>query len=376
MTVPDCDWSAFPKTLALLEEGRTAGLHSGAQLYVRHGKALLFSSAWGVAREGLPMRTDTLMTWLSCSKPVAALAVGRLLEEKQVALDQPVTTWITEFGQNGKEAITLKHLLTHTCGFRSADTMWNRNTWEENVERACAAPLEPGWVPGGTAGYQISASWFILGEIVARLTGQSYASWVRQEIFRPLGMDDCSFEMAPALYRDYEAAGRIGWLHNTALGRNEPHRFWDSEEGYGRCWPGSSGHGPMEQLALLYEMLAGGGTLNGVRILRPETVALLTARYRVGLYDQTFKHTLDWGLGIIVDSKKYETEENPVPYGFGRHASERTFGHSGAQSSCAFHDPEHDLVAAWIVNGMPGELPHRPRARALNSAIYEDLKLA
>ncbi|HEY8965699.1 MAG TPA: serine hydrolase domain-containing protein [Candidatus Methylacidiphilales bacterium] len=370
------DWSRFPRTLALIEGGGARGLHSGAQLHVRHGKTLLFSAAWGEAREGLPMRTDTLMTWLSSSKPVAAVAIGRLWEEKRLALDQKVSELIPEFAQGSKDAITVEHLLTHTCGFRSADAMWNRNPWAENVARACAAPLEPGWVPGETAGYQLSASWFVLGEIVARLTGQPFAAWVRQEIFLPLGMNDCALELSAARYRDYEEAGRIGWLHSTALGRNEPHRFWDSAEGYALCWPGSSGHGPMAQLALLYEMLAAGGTHNGARILRAETVAELTRRRRVGLFDKTFRHTLDWGLGLIVDSKQYETEENPVPYGFGKHASERTFGHSGAQSSCAFHDPEHDLVAAWIVNGMAGDEAHRPRARGINSAIYEDLGLA
>ncbi len=203
--LPSTDWSAFPKTLRLLEEGRDAGHHTGAQLHVRHGKNLLFSGAWGEAREGLSMRPDTLMTWLSCSKPIAALAVGRLLEERQLALDQRVVEWIPEFGQHGKEGITLLHLLTHTCGFRNADAMWNRHTWEENIERICAAPLEKDWVPGQTAGYQLSASWFVLGEIVYRITNLPYATWVRHEIFQPLGMNDCYFQMPGALYREYNA---------------------------------------------------------------------------------------------------------------------------------------------------------------------------
>jgi CubicO group peptidase (beta-lactamase class C family) len=65
-----------------------------------------------------------------------------------------------------------------------------------------------------------------------------------------------------------------------------------------------------------------------------------------------------------------------VPYGYGRHCSEETFGHSGCQSSAAFADPMYGLVAAWVFNGMPGERLHQQRAREVNTMIYEDLDLA
>ena len=100
----------------------------------------------------------------------------------------------------------------------------------------------------------------------------------------------------------------------------------------------------------------------------------LTARQRIGLFDHTFQHTLDLGLGFIVDSNRHGA--GTVPYGYGRHASEATFGHSGSQSSCAFADPEHQLVVAWHCNGQPGEPRHQKRAREINSMIYEELGLA
>ena len=62
-----------------------------------------------------------------------------------------------------------------------------------------------------------------------------------------------------------------------------------------------------------------------------------------------------------------------MPYSFGERASRRAFGHSGVQSSCAFADPEHGLVIAWLCNGMPGEGKHQPRQRAINDAIYADV---
>jgi CubicO group peptidase (beta-lactamase class C family) len=65
-----------------------------------------------------------------------------------------------------------------------------------------------------------------------------------------------------------------------------------------------------------------------------------------------------------------------MPYGYGKYASAKTFGHSGSKSSCAFCDPDHQLVVAWVCNGMPEESKHQARQRAINEAIYEDLNLA
>ena len=120
-------------------------------------------------------------------------------------------------------------------------------------------------------------------------------------------------------------------------------------------------------------MLVGRGTWNGVQILRPESVDLLTSRQRVGMFDQTFRHKIDWGLGFIVNSAKYG--EQTVPYGFGRHASPRAFGHGGMQSSVGFGDPEFGLAGAVIFNGAPGEARHTKRIRLLMTALYEDLGL-
>jgi CubicO group peptidase (beta-lactamase class C family) len=118
-------------------------------------------------------------------------------------------------------------------------------------------------------------------------------------------------------------------------------------------------------------MLLNGGKLDGTRVLKPETTAHLVRPQRVGMYDHTFRHVMDWGLGLIVNSNRYGADT--VPYGYGRHASPSTFGHSGAQTSCGFADPEHDLVVAWVCNGAPGEPAHQARQRALNTAIYRDL---
>jgi hypothetical protein len=100
----------------------------------------------------------------------------------------------------------------------------------------------------------------------------------------------------------------------------------------------------------------------------------MTARQRVGLFDETFKHDMDWGLGMIPNNRRYGVET--VPYGYGRYASDDSFGHSGSQSSVAFADSRRGLVVAVVLNGTCGERQHQPRMRAVVEAIYEDLGLA
>jgi CubicO group peptidase (beta-lactamase class C family) len=132
----------------------------------------------------------------------------------------------------------------------------------------------------------------------------------------------------------------------------------------------------MRALGRFYEMLLAHGSLGdagGSRLLSPQAVEALTARHRAGIQDNTFKHVLDWGLGIIVNSSQYGAET--VPYGYGHHASPRTFGHSGYRSSTGFADPENGLVVALIFNGTPANDRHERRIRAVLDALYEDLGL-
>jgi len=358
-------------TLELVHAGIAQGFHTGAQIYVsRHGQPA-HDLALGEAAPGRAMTTDTLMLWMSSSKPVAAVAIAQLVERGLLGFDARVAEFIPEFAAAGKADITIKHILTHTAGFRWLDTGWPDAPWDDVITRICAMPLEPNWIPGLRAGYHIETSWFILGELIRRLDGRSYDRYVRDAIFGPLDMADSWVGMPIERYRAYN--GRIGIMYNTAQGQCAPTGF-DTEAACAACRPGGGGRGPIRELGHFYEMLLNGGSRGDIRILRPETVTLLTARHRVGMMDETFQHRMDWGLGFIPNSNQYGPQT--VPYGYGLHASPMAFGHSGAQSSTGFADPAHGLVATVVFNGMPGEPKHNRRIRRLLTALYEDLNLA
>jgi CubicO group peptidase (beta-lactamase class C family) len=99
-------------------------------------------------------------------------------------------------------------------------------------------------------------------------------------------------------------------------------------------------------------------------------VAELVQPQRVGMFDQTLMHQVDLGLGFLLESSKYGPN---VPYGYGPHASPRTYGHGGAQCAQGYCDPEAGLVVAYVFNGRPGEAQHQRRALALNTTLYEAL---
>ena len=399
----------LPRTRAALQRGIEQGLHPAAQLFVsRHGETVA-ELALGEARPGVPMREDTLVLWLSSSKPVAAVAIAQLWERGLLGLDDRIAQHMPEFAQNGKDAITIRHALTHTGGFRLPQVGWPVVDWDETIARVCAARLEPRWVPGEKAGYHMASSWFALGEVVRRLDGRPFADYVREEVFLPLGMDDCWIGMPAERYRGYMEAGRLAQPWNTEVPKPRPH-VWDEELYVTRCSPGGNGWGPMRQLARFYEMLLAGGTLDGRRVLQPQTVEALLARHRVGMVDHTFRQVMDWSLGLIPNSRPGLAEtlgelrrlarstasdapggdpgapseddgsdasvDVPLPYHYGPHASRHTVGHSGYRSSTAFVDRAHGLVVALAVTGTPSDAAHATRFRELLTAIYEDVGLA
>ena len=384
----------LPETIAVVEEDRRDGLHLGAQVYVSRAGEPVADLAIGWARPGEELTPDHLMLWLSSTKPVTAVAIAKLWEAGALGLDDPIAAHVPAFAAGGKVGVTIRHALTHTGGFRMAGTGWPDEPWDLIVVRICERKLEPRWVPGEKAGYHLTSSWFMLGEIARRLDGRPFDRFVRAEVLEPLGMDDSWIGMPAERFREY--GGRIAPLWHTAgaaegeteRGEGSPSGHgWTREERVTRPSPGGNGRGPMRELGRFYETLLAGGARRGRRLLRPQTVEALTARHRVGMYDHTFRHVLDWGLGFIPDNKHCGEgaeggeggesaaggEQGAIPYAYGRLCSRRTYGHSGYRSSTAFADPVHGLAVAIAFNGTPEAEPHRLRMQRTVEAVYRDL---
>jgi len=355
-----------------LQRGVRTGREKGCQLYASVGGREVARTALGEARPGVPLTDDTLTFWISNTKPVMGVAYGQLLERGLVALDDPVCQHLPEFGQGGKQGVTLLHLLTHTAGFRDAwRAWWPSPPFWEVVDVICRTPQEPDWVPGKTSGYNVAAAWYVLGAVLERADGRSYRDYTRAEIFEPLGMHDCWVGMSRETHAAY--ADRIHEMPYLENGQWKTGEAWGTPQGVEIARPGGNGYGPVRQLVRLYEMLLGGGELDGVRLLRPETVALLTRRHTEGLPDRTFGNLpCDRGLGVVVNSRHHSS----LFAWYGTKASADSFGHQGYFSSVAFADPEHDLALGLVFSGVREDVEHTVRVVEAVDALYADLGLA
>ena len=362
------------KITEFIQQGIDQGLHRGAQLCVsRHGE-VIEQLALGEASPGRPMTDDSIALWMSSGKPVTAVAIMQLVEQGELDLDDSVAHYLPLFAAHGKSYITVRHLLTHTAGIRTARFKYPQDDWDTIIAAICDA--QPEWEAGEEGGYHTQTTWFLLGELVHLVDGRPIDEYAREEVFLPLGMTDAWLGMPPDVYNGYQQAGRLFDMPNTATGQPKPAPM-TSFDWSTRPRPGGNCMGPIRELITFYEMLLQGGERNGARILKQETVDQMTHRQRVDMLDHTFKQTVDWGLGLAINSAHHAPGDawHRIPYGYGPHASRDTFGHGGAQSSIAFADPEHQLAAALVFNGMPGEAKHQQRVNPVLEALYSDLNM-
>ncbi len=361
---------SLPRAEAVLERQRGQGLHPGACLVATLDAEPAGLVVVGEARPGVPMAPSTVVRWLSMTKLATALRAAMAWEAGVLSLDDPVQLHLPDFAAGGKGDVTVRHLLTHTAGFRGADDHPTLPAWDDEVARICAEPQEEGWRPGRHAGYSTRAGFLVLAEVVRRALGDDrpWERIVADDVLTPLGMAGSLLAADAATFAALAPRSAAYWA--TPPASPEPRAVDDDPALAATCVPGSSGRGPVEELPRLLEVLY----LGGGGLLSAAAAEAVTARHRAGLLDRTFGAVLDWGLGVIVDAKVHGRDL--VPYGFGAAASSRTFGHGGSQSAGLLCDPEVGLVAALACTGMCGDRAHSRRVHEVFTALYEDLTLA
>ncbi|MEM1157147.1 MAG: serine hydrolase domain-containing protein [Verrucomicrobiota bacterium] len=357
----------FTQTLYQFNEGIEKGLHLGGQLVVIHRGNLCMNQAFGLtAPDGDRCTTEHVFLWMSSGKPVTAVAIAQLIQIGLLNYQTKVAEIIPEFGGGGKEAVTVGHILSQSAALRGADVI-EAATREEILEQIYTLRLDAGQVPGQHAGYHVGGTWLVLGEIILRLTGSKIEDYLREHIFGPLGMDQSSLGKP-----EHEDPQRFVTMYDTYGSQASVHPLYGTAAAVQMPRPGRNIRGPVCELAWFYAALR--LVLRGESdFLRREALEEMILPQRpAGMKDLTFGHPADFGYGFYLHPDKYGKGKST--YGYGQYASESSFGHSGAQSSCAFYDPAADVIVAWVVNGMPGEPRHQRRARAINEAVYRDLQ--
>ncbi len=246
------------------------------------------------AADAPPMQPDSIFLVASITKPVVVSAVMLLAERGELLLDEPARHFVPEFAGNGKEAITLRHLMTHTSGLpdmlpENQALREAHAPMEEFIRRIC--DLTPDF-PAGTGIQYQSAGIAILGEIVQRVSGLPLRDFLRQEIFDPLGMHDTALGMAGLPKERLSLVNvpteQIGadWGWNSDYWRN-----------LGAAWGGM--FSTVSDLTRYLQAFLNGGELDGVRLFSRATVAAMLRDQTTPMVsipaEQRAVH--GWGLG-------------------------------------------------------------------------------
>jgi CubicO group peptidase (beta-lactamase class C family) len=376
-----------------VEEGQLPGWLIAV---TRRGKVVHLSRCGHADVEaGRPVEVGTRWRIFSMTKPITSVAAMILFEEGAFDLTDPIARWLPEFAEPrvyvkgsalnpltepAVEPIRLWHLLTHTSGLtygfhhaHAVDEMYRAAGFEwgtppglglaDCVERWAQLPLV--FQPGSEWNYSVSSD--VLGRLVEVVSGQPLDEFFMQRIFSPLGMDDTSFggdgEDLAALYVPQPRTRRA--VRHDAFGA----------VGHGRPACLSGGGGLVSTAADYHrftQLLLRRGELDGVRLLSPRSVALMTSNHLPGdvdleaygrpLFAEMPFHGFGFGLGfsVLKDAVKAKTLSSPGEFAWG-----------GAASTAFWVDPAEELTAMFFTQLLPSST--HPIRQHLRQLVYQAL---
>lgn len=332
----------------LFEKQIRGGIHPGAQLTVLKGDHVVFDRWGGIAiKPTTPMRHDTKQLLFSSTKPLGAACTMMLVEQGDLALDEPVVRYWPGFsrGDAGKKAVTVGHVLRHQGGFPTGPRDFHYEDFADSAAAMRAMErVKLAWEPGSRFQYHPLNYGWVLNELIRRVSGMPPERFMKRRLFDPLGCVNASLGVPP------DELDEISFIYRVT-DRNHPIEIWNSPAVRMSPCCAASGHMPAADLARFYRMMGRGGiAMNGERLLKSETVELMT---RAGTIEKTGEPS-PYGLGFFL-----RRNEDDSVY----------FGHGGSSSSFGRCDPALQLSAAFITNGHQENETHRRRMSEIWSAI-------
>ena len=294
---------------------------------------------------------DTIVLMNSVAKSICAISAHILADNGLIDLDAPVCKYWEEFGQAGKEKITVAHVLGHQCGAIFSDKA-KPSDWY-NYEKQCAAiaAQAPAFDAGTRGSYNTVNIGFILGEVVRNVTGQNVGEFIRNEISAPLnaeyqiGLSDDEVELLSDMFLNKDnafwamGADPDSNLHRAWSGKPRSGDFLNSDHIRKGVFPAFGGHGNARGVATIYAALAGGGKVNGARILSEAAVKRASTLVWEGECYMT-GWNLRMGLGFEKNSPYY------IPMG----DNSAAFGKFGSGGAIGFCDLEKNLAFSYATN--------------------------
>lgn len=361
------DPAKLAKAIEFVEAEVKAGSVQGASLVAtRRGKKFVehycgtYRTLDGADK---PYHRDVSSPLFSFSKGISATVAVMAHQDGLIDYDVPVSTYIPEFKEGGKEAVTIRHLLTHSAGIPSVggDSVLTEERWTAFVKKVCAAPIE--WPAGSRSQYHGCSGSFVVAEAIRRVSDmRPWNAICRERLFDPVGAKSLSFNELPPEYPVALAPGYFKDLDTFALGGHPA----------GGCF------GTVDDMLRVLNLVVYGGTWHGKVLIKPEPLReMLTVQYAGEIakaLEEGKKPTHEpWGLGWLI---RGIAPESNYWFGFGDSKSPTLFGHAGVDTVYGDGDPARDLAFVFLMTTKPKDAAESTRIRGevsnrLQAAVLE-----
>ncbi|CAM5289354.1 Serine hydrolase OS=Streptomyces tendae OX=1932 GN=GUR47_35790 PE=4 SV=1 [Streptomyces tendae] len=326
----------YAGAVLLAGRGGTVALHEPIGMAVRY-RAYDEVTDTGVefpAGQQIPMAKDTVFDLASISKLFTSILAVQQLERGALELEAAVASYLPDFARAGKQDMTIRHLLTHTSGFRAWIPLYAAPTYEEKIQLVYdEAPVNA----PGTAYLYSDLNMISLQLVLERITGRALDALLRDEITEPLGLTRTRYN-PPASWRPRIAATEDARKPWSGLDRGLVWGEVHDENAFGLG--GVAGHAGVFSsawdLAVLGRTLLNGGSYARARILRPESVELMFTDFNTGFPGD------EHGLGFELYQHWY----------MGAMATPRTAGHTGFTGTSLVLDPTTDSFLVVLGNSV------------------------
>ncbi|MGW4549658.1 serine hydrolase [Streptomyces violaceorubidus] len=326
----------YAGAVLLAGRGGTVALHEPIGMAVRY-RSYDEATDTGVefpAGEQIPMARNTVFDLASISKLFTSILAVQQLERGALELEAPVASYLPDFGRAGKQGVTIRHLLTHTSGFRAWIPLYGAPTYEEKVQLVYdEAPVNA----PGTAYLYSDLNMISLQLVLEGVTGRTLDALLRDEITRPLGLTRTRYN-PPASWRPGIAATEDARKPWSGLDRGLVWGEVHDENAF--SLGGVAGHAGVFSsawdLAVLGRTLLNGGSYGRARILRPESVELMFTDFNTDFPGD------EHGLGFELYQHWY----------MGAMATPRTAGHTGFTGTSLVLDPTTDSFLVVLGNSV------------------------
>jgi CubicO group peptidase (beta-lactamase class C family) len=309
-----------------------------------------------------PATNDTFFVIMSATKAFTSAAAWILMQEEKLRPEDRAAQFVPEFGENGKDAVTVEQLLIHTSAIPYAPH-WQKDWGDRKRRLERLAQWRLDHAPGEKFVYHISANFWPVAEIIERSSGQAFHDFVRTRIAEPLGIPDLRVGVSEALNKRVADLVWVGEPMTAAeyekMGMKPPRAGVSaiSEEGVlelndpvtrAAASPSAGGITTAGDIALFYQALVNDGrTHDGAQIWRPEMLRE-ARRVRTGNLMDPYRGILAMrALGIAVAGSDGKGNMR----GFGRTNSADAFGHPGFGGQTAWADPATGISFGYLTNG-------------------------